>query len=178
MGQIQKILPVKLIIGIIGSQDKFFALTQNALKKKFKTIDYISPLCNFDKTDYYQKEMGNNLKRRFLSFSKLIMPAELSKIKLYTNAIEKKYSPDNKRRVNIDPGYITPAKLVLATTKDYTHRIYIGKGIFAEATLYYKDETFCSYEWTYPDYKTTDYINAFSRIRQTYMGQLKDKKLL
>jgi hypothetical protein len=85
-----------------------------------------------------------------------------------TNALEAKLSKEGKRTVNIDPGYIDMAKLVLFSTKDYTHRLYLNKGIFAEVTLYYKDDTFNPWPWTYPDYKSSEYIAIFNHIRGLY----------
>lgn len=176
MGQICKITPVKLIIGLITGDENNFKLANEALSEKFGAIDYVSPIFDFNFTDYYQKEIGVKLKRCFFSFAKLISPEQLSRIKLITNKIEKRYSKDGKRSLNIDPGYITSSKLILATTKDYCHRIYLGKGIFAEVTLRFKEKSFIPGEWTYPDYKTKDYIEAFNRIREIYMQQIKGKK--
>ncbi len=115
----------------------------------------------------------------------MIAPTKLAKIKLFTNKLEKRYSPpeadppsaekNGKRLVNIDPGYVTASKLVLATAKDYYHRIYLDKGIFAEVTLYFKCGGFQSFEWTYPDYKTKGYIETFNRIREIYMQQIESK---
>ena len=79
------------------------------------------------------------------------------------------------RIINIDPGYLDLSKLILASTKDYKHRIYLTKGIYAEVTLFYQDKTFCPWEWTYPDYKTGEYIEIFNRIRQIYAEQIKEK---
>jgi hypothetical protein len=173
MGKINKVIPVKLICGIITSDENNFNIARKELSKKFGAIDYKSPISDFNLTDYYQKEMGPNLKRRFLSFSKLIIPAEIIKIKHLTNKLEVKYSKNGKRLINIDPGYISASKLVLATTKDYFHRIYLDKGIFAEVTLYFRAGSFTPFDWTYPDYKSKNYIEAFNRIREIYMRQVK-----
>ncbi len=172
MGKINKVLPVKLISGIIAGDTKNFAAVEKALSKRFGPIDYKSPIYDFNQTDYYQKEMGPGLKRRFVSFLRLMDPLRLPSIKLYTNKIEKRLSENNNRRVNIDPGYITAAKLVLASTKDFSHRIYLQDGIYAEITLYYKDRSFRTLEWTYPDFKTPEYIETFNHIRNFFMRQL------
>ncbi|MBU3958775.1 MAG: DUF4416 family protein, partial [Candidatus Omnitrophica bacterium] len=100
-------------------------------------------------------------------------PHTLAKIKIITNQIEKKLSSAESRRINIDPGYLTLAKLILATTKDYRHRIYLRKGIYAEVTLSYQGKTFCPWEWTFADYKTVEYIDIFNRIRELYAQQIK-----
>ena len=88
-----------------------------------------------------------------------------------------KWTLGGKRRVNIDPGYISQSKLVLATTKDHSHRIYLGQGIFAEVTLRYYKGTFRAWEWTYPDYASPPYIAIFNHIRKLYKEQLKGIRL-
>ncbi len=173
MGQARKPLQVKLISGIITGEVNNLDITQKALARKFGAIDYKSPIYDFNLTDYYQKEMGPELKRQFLSFYKLIDPAVLAEAKLLTNKVERRFSKEGRRLINIDPGYVTASKLVLATTKNYSHRIYLKKGIYAEATLYFKDGAFNPWEWTYPDYKTEGYIETFNRIRKIYMEQIK-----
>ncbi|MBI4846868.1 MAG: DUF4416 family protein [Candidatus Omnitrophica bacterium] len=165
MGSVVKHSPVKLIIGFIG-QEKLFTDAQKILSKKFGKIDYESAVLGFDFTDYYEKEMGRELKRKFLSFKRLIQPAALPLIKVFTNELEKKFFSENgKRALNIDPGYLSLSKLVLATTKDHQHRLYLDKGIFAEVTLRFRDKTFQKWDWTYPDYCTREYISIFNQIR-------------
>jgi Domain of unknown function (DUF4416) len=112
--------------------------------------------------------MGNNLKRKFLSFQKLFDLKDIYKVKLKTNMLERRLLKLGRRSVNIDPGYLDLAKLVLFSTKDYTHRIYLNKGIFAEATLFYKDKRFNAWPWTYPDYRSEAYIDIFNSIRELY----------
>lgn len=160
---------VKLIIGLIARQE-FLDKALLRLSKVFGEIDYTSEILDFDTTRYYAKEMGADLKRQFISFSKLIAPEALPSIKLKTNKIEtSSFSFRNKRQVNIDPGYLSISKLVLATTKDHQHRIYLDKGIFAEVTLRYRDKTFCPWQWTYADYCKKEYINIFNHIRNNLL---------
>ncbi len=172
MGEFRNIKPVKLIVGIFGNNLELFELAKLKLTRKFGKIDYESPFLLFNKTTYYQKEMGENLKRRFYTFERLIPPDLIAGIKIFTNRIEKKLARKGKRRVNIDPGYLSMAKFVLATTKDYSHRIYLKKGVFAEVTLNYRKDTFKPWEWTYPDYCQEEYLEIFNHIRKIYMGQL------
>lgn len=146
----------------------------SALRRHFGAIDFSSGIIPFKYTDYYEGEFGKGLSRAFVCFSKLIAPEKLSAIKLFTNALEQKFSRDSRRLINIDPGYVDMAKLVLATTKDYAHRIYLGRGIFAEITLRFKEKSFVPPEWTYPDYKTADYIGIFNRIRGLYAAQINE----
>ncbi|MDD4899202.1 MAG: DUF4416 family protein [Candidatus Omnitrophica bacterium] len=165
--------PVKLICGLIFKDEKIFKKAKTLLKKKFGAIDLESCIIDFDYTDYYEKEFGKELKRQFISFKKLISPEKLSQIKTQTNTLEKKLALNNRRRINLDPGYLDMAKLVLATTKDYMHRIYLGKGIFAEITLSYRGKSFQHWPWTYPDYQTPQYKQIFNQIRSIYSQQLK-----
>lgn len=173
MGQIKKHIPVKLFIGMISGQKRLFAQAENILQKKFGTIDLKSGVIKFDFTDYYQKEMGKNLLRRFISFKKLIDAGTLASIKIFTNKTEERLArKDKSRRINLDPGYITQSSLVLATTKGFQHRIYLGKGIFAEVTLRYEKGSFVPYNWTYPDYRTEKYTAFLEKVRGIYKGQL------
>lgn len=172
MGQINSRAKVKLIVGFIFKDDASLELVLRLLTRRFGKIDFDSSDIAFIHTDYYRDEFGCGLKRRFVSFKRLILPEKLPQIKLITNSIEKKLSKAGKRCVNIDPGYLNSAKLVLATTKDFVHRLYLSRGIYAEVTLFYKDKTFNSWPWTYPDYRTTEYIGIFNKIRSLYLSQL------
>jgi len=166
VGKIRKYnLRVKLIAGFIYKDEAFFIKSRDSLKKRFGRVDFESAPIDFNYTSYYEKEMGAGLKRRFISFSKLVPIQDLYRIKLYTNRLESRFSDSGRRRVNIDPGYMDLAKLVLASTKDYSHRVYLRKGIFAEITLNYRNNSFTPNDWTYPDYRSQDYIDIFNRIR-------------
>ncbi|MFH1888912.1 MAG: DUF4416 family protein [Candidatus Omnitrophota bacterium] len=175
MGKLRKHYPVKLVIGFIFRDKKVFDKARGVLEKEFGRIDFESRALAFTFTDYYEAEFGTNLKRKFISFKDLARPQELARIKNRTNVIEKKLSRKDKRLVNIDPGYLDMAKLVLASTKDYNHRIYLDKGIYAEITLTYRNKSFIPWEWTYADYKSAGYIGIFNRIRDIYAGQAKEK---
>lgn len=168
MGKIRKYNPVKLIIGFIYKDEAVFIKARNKLARKFGKIDFESARIDFNYTDYYEAEMGAGLKRRFVSFHKLIPMQDLYRIKLYTNRLEEKLSISKSRQINLDPGYLDSAKLVLASTKDYAHRIFLRKGIFAEVTLSFRDNSFSSNDWTYPDYRSKEYIDIFNQIRKLY----------
>jgi hypothetical protein len=163
---------VKLIIGLIYRDSQQYLAIKPFLLRAFGPIDFESSEVPFNYTDYYKQEFGSGLTRRFISFSRLISPATLAEIKVRTIKLEHKRSAQGKRTVNIDPGYIDMAKLVLASTKDFCHRIYLDRGIFAEITLVYKKNSFTYWDWTYPDYRTKEYIDIFNHIRQTYAQQL------
>jgi hypothetical protein len=175
MGKIISPTPVKLIIGLIFKDEEFLKKTEGILRRHFKGIDYESPIIPFNYTDYYQKEFGIGLKKKFISFTKLIPSQQLAAVKVLTNKIETKLSQKNCRKINIDPGYLTLAKLVLASTKDYSHRIHLDKGIFAEVTLVYQKNGFQPREWTYPDYRTAEYSRVFLEIRKLYAQQINPK---
>lgn len=160
---------VKLIIGFIYKDEAIFIKVKEKLRKKFGKIDFVSDYLDFNYTDYYEAEMGKALKRRFVSFTKLIHIQDLYRLKLYTRRLETKFLIAKTRQVNIDPGYIDLAKLVLATTKDYAHRIFLRKGIFAEITLSFRGNSFSANEWTYPDYCSKEYIDIFNQIRKLYV---------
>ncbi len=163
---------VKLIVSIFFKEPVQFLKAKRALERIFGYIDFESSTLDFVHTDYYYEEFGKNLKRKILSFEKLINLKNVYNVKLKTNALERKFSKLGKRTVNIDPGYIDLSKLVLFSTKDYSHRIYLDKGIFAEVTLFYKDKVFNGWPWTYPDYGSKIYIDIFNSLRQTYKDQL------
>ena len=168
MGKIRKYNRVKLVIGLIYSDEVVFLKAKEKLRRKFGKIDFESAALDFNYTDYYEPEMGTGLKRKFISFRKLIPISGLYSIKLYTSRLESGFLSVSGRKINIDPGYVDLAKLVLASTKDYAHRIYLRKGIFAEITLSYRGNSFSPNQWTYPDYRSQEYIGIFNQIRKLY----------
>lgn len=179
MSKIEQPEPVKLVIGIIFNQDHLFVQVKEELTRKYGELDLESLKFRFTYTDYYREEMGEILWKKFLSFKSLISPAELVPIKIFTNKLEEKFfvAGTAKRRVNIDPGYLSLAKLVLATGKDFAHRIYLNQGIYAEVTLRYsRHEGFKPWEWTYPDYKSKHYLELLEIIRSIYRNQIEQLK--
>jgi len=173
MADIQKVPLVKLVVGVIFSREDVLSRAKEKLKGKFGPIDFESRTIAFTFTDYYTEEMGQALSRKFFSFKKLINPAKLPKTKLYTNRLERSFTHKKKRLINLDPGYLHAAKLVLASCKDYSHRLYLGKGIHGEVTLHFQDEAFRFWPWTYPDYKTKTYLDVFLAIRKLYLKQVR-----
>ena len=174
MGKILPNKPVKLIIGLIFKDEEILSKVLTILCRYFGKTDFASPSIPFNSTDYYTAELGTSLFRKFVSFNKLIPTDSLVKIKILTNKIENKFSTQSKRKINIDPGYINLAKLVLASTKDFAHRIYLGHGIYAEITLSYKKKSFEPNDLTYPDYRLPNYIQMFNQIRDIYACQIKE----
>jgi len=172
VGEAKKHPLVKLVVGMISGRKPLFDAAQRELIAQFGPVDYESALMAWEFTDYYSGELGQNLGRKFLSFERLIDPASLAEVKSFTNQLEGQFSEGGARRINLDPGYLDSAKLVLATTKNRDHRIYIGRGIFAEVTLHFRGESFRAWEWTYSDYATPEYIAIFNEIRALYRGQI------
>jgi len=167
---------VKLFTGFFSSDTGIFPEVKKCLEKKFGTVDLESPAIDFHHTEYYEKEFGKKLKRIFFSFSELQPLEKIYKAKLITGEIEKKFCDAGRRRVNLDPGYIDMAKLVLFTTKDYSHRLYLGENIYGEVTLKFEKGVFAAWPWTYPDYKTREYTDFFMKVRGIYHEALKKKR--
>ncbi len=173
MGKIQYHLPVKLITGITFRPEIDSTKIYPILEEKFSAIELTSPAYEFSSfTGYYENEMGEDLKKLFVVFSELIDPVDLAKIKITTNLIESDFFAGEKRLVNIDPGYITQAKLVLATTKNYSHRVYLGQGIFGDVHMHYKKGQYRPNSWTYPDYQAEMNVKFFGEVREHYLEQL------
>jgi len=167
---------VKLISSLFSSGVDLIMKVIKQMEEYFGITDWISEEIAFDRTKYYAKEMGWPLYRRFISFEKLIYPEFLVEAKLITNKIEDEYLSNMKRKINVDPGYISLERLVLSTGKNYTHRIYLGKGIYADLTLVFHAGTFKSLEWTYPDYRNEKVIDCFNMLRDNYLSYLRGKK--
>jgi len=164
----------KLFIGIIAGDRRVSHKAGKLLLKKFGPLELETKEIPFSGTRYYEKEIGKNLTRRFICFKRLIDPGRLAAIKNFTIGMENKFSrKDGSRLINIDPGYVTAAKMVLATTKNFQHRIYLKDGIFAEVTLRIKSGKFQPLEWTYPDYKTRKYLDFFNEVEEIYKEQIK-----
>lgn len=175
MGEYYQQKKVKLFCGILYSDEHIFNKAKDILENEFSKIDFISETIYFDYTNYYDDEMGTPIYRLYISFTKLIYPYLISDIKKRTNEIENLLKVDGKRKVNIDPGYISMSNLVLATTKNYSHRVALSPEIYAEVTLIYKNNSFYPLEWTYPDYKDYKNILVFNNIRKILSKQLKEE---
>jgi len=176
MSEIKDFVPVKLICGMISSQDIVFENAENILKDFYGSVDFVSEFINFTFTDYYEKEMGANLKRKFLSFKELIPPENLSEIKIQTNKIEEELNQKygtSQRIMNLDPGMLTASSLLMATAKDFAHRVPLQHGIYAHLEFLFGKKMIRTLDWTYRDYKTEEYQGFFFRVRKIYMEQLK-----
>jgi hypothetical protein len=169
--------PVKLVIGVLAANYQCLHSATDMLTDKLGNADFTSDVWPFDKTDYYKDQTGLRILRQFLSIEKLIDPGKLAKIKLRTNKLEQKLAKTLNlpvpRPVNLDPGIIEPSKLVLATTKNYSHRIYIGRKMYAEVTLIFDKGQWRPLDHTYPDYQQQCYFDFFEKVRVRLLEQLK-----
>jgi hypothetical protein len=171
-------LPVKLFVGMISRDTGLFARCAEDLEKTYGSVDLRSDILPWDHSNYYRAEMGTGLCRMFVFFERLIDPGDLSRIKRDTirqeGAFARSCFGETRRTINIDPGYLTEAKVVLATTKDFPHRIYIGDCIYAESTLHYSrsEQSFIPVEHTYPDFRAAYSIELFGRARERLRSDL------
>ncbi len=175
MGIIGTPRPVKLFTGIITSLPPLVADVECRLSEHFGPVDLRSQVFEFDFTHYYDREMGSPLSRLFLSFHALQDPSRLAEAKILANRLEEELSAEQQgvdRAVNLDPGYIEEAKIVLASTKNFYHRLFLGSGIYAEVTMHYEARGWRSFPWTFPDFKSGKYDDFFSRAREIYREQL------
>jgi len=181
MAHLRQPIPVKLFVGMISRERSLFDDCAEVLSQEFGPLDLRAPVVPWDQTEYYRQEMGEELLRTFVFFERLLDPEQLAAIKNMTNQLEKRFSLGTKgdRRINIDPGYITEAKVVLASTKDFSHRVYIGQHIYAEVTLQFREQgrTFIALEHTYPDFRRKDMIELFNGARGSLRSALKKIRL-
>jgi len=177
MWKLNKPEPVKLIFGILACDAEAMAMAIEAIEARFGKCDMKSRIWPFTHTKYYEKEAGANIIKQFTAVERLISPDKLAGIKHKTNKIEArlavKINRGLNRPVNIDPGYIEPSKLVLASTKNFSHRIYIGKKMWAEVTLCYNKGTWKWFDYTFPDHREDRYHGFFSKVRQRLNEQLR-----
>ena len=169
--------PAKLLVSVISSSGERINATLSGIAAHYGILDFVSPLLPFNYTDYYCAEMGKVLFRRFASFNCLIRQEDLASIKVHTNGLEDEQTEKGNRLVNIDPGYLVAERLVLASGKNYAHRIYLSKGIYGDLTLIYRDKDYQPLAWTYPDYREAEVRRWLRAIREKYLIQLRSGKL-
>ena len=172
--------PVKLFLALLAPDPSLFAATISQLRQAYGSVDVESEVFPWNTTNYYREEMGENLQRKFVTFERLISPEALVRIKLETNAAELSLSaaasPTSPRRVNLDPGYLDATKLVLASTKNQAHRLYLSQGIYAEVTLLYHHGTFHPFIYTYTDYRWPQTQAFLRQARTRYLAQLRHRQ--
>jgi hypothetical protein len=170
MGQVQEPTQALLIVAATSRYPDVLEVGLEQCETRFGPVHAKSEAFEFTETSYYQTEMGEGLKKQFWAFH-LINPGRLAAIKRQTNEWESEFAAlklhPEPRPLNLDPGYITLAKLVLASTKDHAHRIYLSDGIYAEVTLSYRRGGWQPFAWTYPDYRRSDFQEFFTRCRES-----------
>jgi len=163
-------------VGLLLSDLQLLPEAEQRLTGDYGPVDHRTTAIPFNFTQYYEKEMGSSIQRVFFSFERLIEADRLPEIKRKTNALEEelaKLRTDVLRPINLDPGYIEHAKVILASTKNFYHRMYLGGGIFGEVTMHFRNHAYEFFPWTYPDYQSEEYLEFFLRMRQIYRDQLR-----
>ena len=176
MAVIQPFPQAKLVCGIIAGSDALFARAEAALAGLYGAVDGRSGTFPFDFSDYYEPQMGPDLRRGFLSFEPLIAPDRLSGIKVRTNALEEEIKRElgaTLRPVNLDPGVITAAALIMATAKDFAHRIPLRDGIYGHLELLFARRGVRLLDWTYPDFRDGRYDMFFQKVRRMCLDQVR-----
>lgn len=173
MSKLKQPEPVKFIAAVFSREASLINEVASRFEKIAGLLDYASELMAFDHTDYYRKEMGAPLYKRFFAVEQISDPAGLVEIKIQTNRVEEEYHQGDNRTVNIDPGYLAVNRLILATGKDVAHRVYLDKGVWADLSLVYQHGAWKDLPWTYPDYSSNDVKTILLEIRKKYLEQLK-----
>jgi len=177
MGIAKEPKPVKLFVALLSNREDLFLSVEDKLQLLFGPPDSVSQTLPWNITRYYEEEMGAGLMRRFVSFDPLVSPEELPDFKLRTQALEEDYQrvegEKKGRSINIDPGYLDSGKVVLASTKNACHRVYLRSGIYAETTLMFYRGSFRPFDHTYPDYFWPETLTFFTTLRALYLRQLK-----
>jgi len=178
MGKVSSPQPVKYFLGLLTSRPEAEAEFEERITIEFGEVDLRSDSFPFDSTDYYETEMGKPIIRRFFSLAEL-RPAQLvAEMKLKTNELETFFAQADsavRRPVNLDPGYIEQSKIVLASTKNFYHRILLADGIYAEVTMHFEDGAWKPFPWTFPDFRGGRYNDFFTRLREIYRSQLRSR---
>ncbi|GIW41117.1 MAG: hypothetical protein KatS3mg076_1694 [Candidatus Binatia bacterium] len=167
--------PVKLVLGVLAARPELLGEVRVVAEKEFGRIELESRVAPWRATRYYEEELGPEPYRQFFVFSDPVDPADLAELKLRTNELEGIWSVGGRRRVNLDPGYLDLARLVLASTKDAAHRVYLGKGIYAEVTLVFADGRFRPFPHTYPDYASPEVRAFFETAREAWKRQRRER---
>jgi hypothetical protein len=169
--------PVKLMCGILACDAEALDAARGRMEAVLGAADMVSQVWPFDLTGYYAQQAGPEILRQFAAFSELVDPGRLAAIKHTTNRLERELAAALgrpwPRPVNFDPGLIEPSKLVLASTKNFAHRVYIGDNMYAEVTMTYVRGKWESFPFTFPDFKSGRYDGFLSRVRQRLVEQQK-----
>ncbi|MCR5305973.1 MAG: DUF4416 family protein [Oscillospiraceae bacterium] len=175
MGTALHFEPEKLICGILYTDEAAADAALRRLTAEFGAVDVqAEPYCFSEISPYYDGEMGGRVFRRMVSFKECRDPAELAAVKILTNRIEQETADAGNRHINLDPGFVSPGRLSLATTKNAGHRIPLSDGIYAELTLFYARGAWNPFPWTYMDFQREQVRRFLSEVRRIYMQQRKN----
>lgn len=177
MGETSEFEPALLFLGLLypASEPGPAEEAWSRLSARWGAEGWRSPDIPFTWSPYYDEELGSPILRSLRCFREPMDPSGLAEAKVFTNRVEAELSRDGRRRVNLDPGLLFPSRLILATTKDRAHRIPLRDGIFAELTLLYEKGGWKPLPWTYPDYRTPEYAEALTRMREILRAGRKRK---
>jgi hypothetical protein len=177
MGEMSQPTPVLLIVAIFSRYDEALAWAKTRCADGWGGVALESDQFAFEWTPYYEPSMGDDLRKLFLAFEQPVDPGRLPELKHQANVWEQEYAEqadhDVVRPLNLDPGYVTQGKLILASTKNHAHRIYLSSGIYAELTLQYRDKRWQKLPWTYPDYCQDEYHQFFTQCREYLRSRLR-----
>ena len=175
MGAIYEFEKEKLVVGVIYHDKDVLNSALSELVEKFGEWDYVCEEFSFsnDFSSYYDDELGGEGRRRIYSFERLVDPETQAEIKEYTNELEKSFSTDGKRKINLDPGFINHGRLLLATTKETGFRIPLKRGIYTELTLFWAKGGWHKFPWTYRDYQSERVQSFLTVVRKKYLSQRK-----
>lgn len=172
----KKVALARLVVGLLSQEQGLLEQATSAMTEAFGAVSSTSKDMPFDFTDYYQKEMGPGLVRRWVGFHDPVEPDQLSDFKVKTNLLEKRFRGPTGRRVNLDPGLLSLHNLVLASTKDFAHRIYLRDGIYAEVTLIFHDGRFQPLPWTYQDYQSDTCQQFLGECRHLLLADIAQQR--
>lgn len=160
---------VKLFAAVTSRPETRSGEVTAALVRSFGPVEFSYGPIPFGFTDYYREEMGEGLVKSCMTFETAVDREALAGIKVFTNDLERRFAASGRRTVNLDPGYVSADKLVLASTKDFYHRIYLSQGIFAEVTLHYRKGKYRFFSWTFPDYREPSFLEFLEKVRAGYV---------
>lgn len=166
-----------LFVGALYASSEIFDRNLPELENHFGPVLFQSAIMPWDHSHYYRDELGTPISRRFIFFERLIDASCLPEIKVMTDDMEYRNLIHGKRQINLDPGYLTEAKVILASTKNYSHRIYLGRGIYAEQEYIFSKGSYRPLSHTYTDYRKSEYLKVFSQARQLFRQMLAARRM-
>ena len=171
MARVEAVEPVKLLVALLWADTRSRDSALEDMQRRWGAIDFSGADHPFDVTDYYEEEMGPSLRRRLVSFSRMIPPESLPQVKLACNRIEERLALQGRRTVNLDAGYLDHSKVVLASMKFAGQKIHLGQGVYADLMSRYRQRRYRPLEWAFPDFRDGRYDQDLAGIRDLYMAQ-------